>query len=36
MMGRLSQGMIVAASLDRGEPFLAGFSDKTPVGARLG
>ena len=36
MMGRLSQGMIVAASLESGEPYLAGFSDKTPVGARLG
>ncbi len=36
MMGRTSQGMIVAAALDRGEPFLAGFSDDTPIGARLG
>ncbi len=36
MMGRLSQGMIVAASLENGEPFLAGFPDSTPVGARLG
>ena len=36
MMGRVSQGMIVAASLESGEPYLAGFSDDTPVGARLG
>ena len=36
MMGRLSEGMIVAASLDRGEPFLARFSDDAPIGARLG
>ncbi len=36
MMGRVSQGMIVAASLGDGEPFLAGFSDDAPIGARLG
>ena len=36
MMGRVSQGMIVAASLESGEPHLVGFSDDTPVGARLG
>ncbi len=35
MMGRVSQGMVVAASLDRGRPFLAAFSDETPLGARL-
>jgi methionyl-tRNA synthetase len=36
MMGRVSQGMIVAASLGRGEPHLAGFPDGAPIGARLG
>ena len=36
MMGRISQGMIVAASLERGQPYLAGFPDGTPIGARLG
>ena len=36
MMGRVSQGMIIAASLGKGEPFLAGFSDEAPIGARLG
>ncbi len=36
MMGRISQGMIVAASLGRGQPYLAGFPDGTPVGSRLG
>ena len=35
MMGRVSQGMVVAASLDRGKPHLAGFSEEAPVGARL-
>lgn len=35
MMGKISQGMIVAASLDRGQPYLAGFPDGAPVGARL-
>ena len=36
MMGRLSEGMIVAASLEGGEPHLPGFPDNTPIGARLG
>ena len=36
MMGRVSQGMIVAASLEGGAPHLPGFSDETPIGARLG
>jgi len=36
MMGRLSEGMLVAASLEDGEPCLAGFPDETPIGARLG
>ena len=36
MMGRVSQGMIVAASLERGTPFLADFAQDTPIGARLG
>lgn len=35
MMGRVSQGMVVAASLDHGKPHLAGFSEEAPVGARL-
>ena len=35
MMGRLSQGMVVAASLEDGAPHLAGFSDEAPIGARL-
>ena len=35
MMGRISQGMVVAASLGRDKPRLAGFPDETPVGARL-
>lgn len=35
MMGRESQGMVVAASLKHGKPHLATFSDETPVGARL-
>ncbi len=35
LMGRISQGMILAASLGRGEPFLAAFPDEAPVGARL-
>ena len=35
MMGRLSQGMVVAASMDDGRPHLAGFPDETPVGSRL-
>ena len=36
LMGRVSQGMIVAASLEDGTPYLAGFPDDTPLGARLG
>lgn len=36
MMGRQSQGMIVAASADDGAPYLASFADDTPIGARLG
>ncbi len=36
MMGCVSQGMIVAASLNEDGPFLAGFPDETPLGARLG
>ncbi len=35
MMGRISQGMVVAASRGRDQPLLAGFPDETPVGARL-
>ncbi len=35
MMGQVSQGMVVAASLGRGTPRLARFPDETPVGARL-
>lgn len=35
MMGRLSEGMVVAASLGGGRPHLAGFADDAPVGARL-
>lgn len=35
LMGRISQGMVLAASLERGEPFLAAFPDEAPVGARL-
>ncbi len=36
MMGRMSQGMIVAASLDDGRPYLTSFPEETPLGARLG
>lgn len=36
MMGRQSQGMIVAASAEDGAPYLASFADDTPIGARLG
>ncbi len=36
MMGQLSQGMIIAASQEDGEPCLAVFPEETPVGARLG
>ena len=35
LMGRISQGMVVAASGDGDQPLLAGFPDETPVGARL-
>ena len=35
LMGRESQGMIVAASDASGQPLLAGFPDETPVGSRL-
>ena len=35
LRGILSQGMIVAASLDGGRPVLAGFLEDVPVGARL-
>ena len=36
MMGRLSQGMVIAASLEDGDPHLADFADEAPIGARLG
>ena len=36
MMGRQSQGMIVAASAEDGTPYLASFAEDTPIGARLG
>lgn len=36
MMGRQSQGMIVAASAEDGAPYLASFAEDTPIGARLG
>jgi methionyl-tRNA synthetase len=35
LRGILSQGMIVAASLEGGKPVLAGFLEDVPVGARL-
>jgi len=35
LRGLESQGMIVAASTEGGEPFLAGFLEDAPVGARL-
>ena len=35
LRGILSQGMIVAASLEDGAPVLAGFLEEVPVGARL-
>ena len=35
MMGRISEGMVVAASLAEGRPHLAGFADDAPIGARL-
>lgn len=36
MMGHLSQGMLIAATLEDGEPHLADFSAEAPIGARLG
>ncbi len=35
MMGRISQGMVIAASIDHGQPYLAGFLEDAPIGARL-
>ena len=35
LRGLISQGMIVAASLEGGDPVLAGFHEDVPVGARL-
>ena len=35
MMGRMSQGMVVAASIDHGHPYLVSFLEDAPVGARL-
>lgn len=35
MMGRVSQGMVVAASIDHGHPYLASFLEDAPIGARL-
>ncbi len=35
LRGIESQGMIVAASLEGGEPILAGFLEEAPIGARL-
>ncbi len=35
LRGILSQGMIVAASIDGGKPVLASFLEDVPVGARL-
>src|ERR1022692_2235211 len=35
LKGILSNGMIVAASVDDGKPVLAGFHEDIPVGARL-
>lgn len=35
LKGVVSQGMIVAASLEGGQPVLAGFLEDVPVGARL-
>lgn len=35
LRGLTSQGMIVAASIDGGDPVLAGFLEDIPVGARL-
>ncbi|MDE0261740.1 MAG: methionine--tRNA ligase [Bryobacterales bacterium] len=36
MMGHLSQGMLIAATGEDGEPHLADFSAEAPIGARLG
>lgn len=36
MMGQLSQGMLIAATLEDGEPHLADFPAEAPIGARLG
>ena len=36
MMGRLSQGMLIAATGEDGEPHLADFPAEAPIGARLG
>ena len=35
LRGLESQGMIVAASVEGGQPVLAGFHEDIPVGARL-
>jgi methionyl-tRNA synthetase len=35
MRGLISNGMIVAASVEGGKPVLAGFHEDIPVGARL-
>jgi methionyl-tRNA synthetase len=35
MRGLMSEGMLLAASLEGGSPFLAGFLEDAPVGARL-
>jgi methionyl-tRNA synthetase len=35
LRGLISQGMIVAASVEGGKPVLAGFQEDIPVGARL-
>ncbi len=35
MMGRVSQGMVIAASIDHGRPYLVSFLEDAPVGARL-
>ena len=36
MMGQLSQGMLIAATLEDGEPHLADFAAEAPIGPRLG
>jgi methionyl-tRNA synthetase len=35
MRGIMSQGMVVAASVEGGDPVLAGFLEEVPIGARL-